>query len=43
MAKTLIEKIKDLKYFAGLRDLKVILVEFLSTVTALETNSAIHI
>ena len=41
MAKTLIEKIKDLKYFAGLRDLKVILVEFLQTVTALETNSTI--
>lgn len=41
MAKTLIEKIKDLKYFAGLRDLKIILVDFLSTVTALETNSVV--
>ena len=41
MAKTLIEKIKDLKYFAGLRDLKTILLDFLSTVTALETNSVI--
>jgi hypothetical protein len=37
--KTLLEEIKALQYFAGLRDLKKILVEFLSTVTALETNS----
>lgn len=41
MTRTLLEKIKGLQYFRGLQDLRNILVEFLSTVTALETNSVI--
>lgn len=38
---TTLEKIKKLQYFNGLKNLKVILEEFFSSVTALETNSVI--
>ena len=41
MTQTLLEKIKGLQYFRGLQDLRDILVNFLSTVTALQTNSVI--
>jgi hypothetical protein len=41
MTQSLLDRIKGLQYFRGLQDLRNILIEFLSTVTALETNSVI--
>ena len=41
MTKTLLQKIQGLQYFRGLQDLRRILIEFLQTATALETNSVI--
>jgi len=41
MAKTLLERIKSLQYYRGLQDLRILLIEFLSTITSLETNSVI--
>jgi len=38
---TTLEKIKKLQYFNGLKNLRIILEEFFSSVTALETNSVI--
>lgn len=38
---TLTDRIRGLNYFDGLRSLKTILLEFLATVTSLETNSVV--
>ena len=38
---TTLQKIKNLQYFDGLKNLKIVLEEFFSSITALETNSVI--